>query len=150
MIGQLAGGEFDIPHVIQLAVAPVFLLSGVGVTLGVLVNRLGRIIDRARTLEASLPGTTGATHEVAATELHTLSRRAALVNRAITLCTACALLICLLIAGLFIGAVLGLELTVLLAGLFILAMVALVGGYLSFLREVFLATESLRFGARHR
>lgn len=71
------------------------------------------------------------------------------MNRAITLCTACALLICLLIAGLFIGAVLGLELTVLLAGLFILAMVALVGGYLSFLREVFLATESLRFGARH-
>jgi hypothetical protein len=148
MIAQLAGGEFDIPHVIQLAVAPVFLLSGVGVTLGVLVNRLGRIIDRARTLEEALPVTTGTTHEVAAAELHTLSRRAALVNRAITLCTACALLICLLIAGLFIGAILGLGLTALLAGLFILAMVALIGGYLSFLREVFLATESLRFGAR--
>ena len=41
----------DIVHLIQSAVAPVFLLSGVGVTLGVLTNRLARIVDRARYLE---------------------------------------------------------------------------------------------------
>lgn len=138
----------DVPHVIQLAVAPVFLLSGVGVTLGVLATRLGRIIDRARSLEHSLPSATGAAHEAAVLELGTLSRRAQLINRAITLCTSAALLICLLIAGLFLGSLLGRELTLLLAGLFVGAMVALVGGYVSFLREIFLATESLRFGLR--
>jgi hypothetical protein len=140
-----------IAHVIQLAVAPVFLLSGVGVTLGVLTNRLGRIIDRARFLEQDPPPGTGPAHDATTVELETLAHRAKLVNRAITLITSCALLICLLIATLFLGAVFSLELVVPLAGLFIGAMLTLIVGYLSFLREIFLATESLRFGnARHR
>ena len=138
--------DTDIAHVIQLAVAPVFLLSGVGVTLGVLATRLGRIIDRARLLETQVPTSVGTTHELALVELGTLSHRAQLINRAITLCTGSALLVCLLIASLFIGALLHLELVFPLAALFILAMVALIGGYLSFLREIFLATEGLRFG----
>jgi hypothetical protein len=136
----------DVPHVIQLAVAPVFLLSGIGVTLGVLTTRLSRIIDRARLLETQLPETTGTTHEIAVTELATLSRRAHLVNRGITLCTAGALFVCLLIACLFIGSLLDRALVVLLAGLFVAAMVALIGGYISFLQEILLATRSLRFG----
>lgn len=136
----------DVPHVIQLAVAPVFLLSGIGVTLGVLTTRLSRIIDRARLLESQLPETTGTTHEIAVTELATLSRRAHLVNRGITLCTAAALLVCLLIACLFLGSLLDRALVVLLAGLFVAAMVALIGGYISFLQEILLATRSLRFG----
>jgi hypothetical protein len=139
----------DIAHVIQLAVAPVFLLSGVGVNLGVLANRLGRIIDRARQLEGSVLSATGPVAVSMNAELHTLSRRAQLVNRAITLFTACALIICLLIATLFVGALTDLQLVAPLAGLFILAMLALIVGYLSFLREIFLATEGLRFGARH-
>lgn len=136
----------DVPHVIQLAVAPVFLLSGIGVTLGVLTTRLSRIIDRARVLEVQLPETTGTTHEIAVTELASLSRRAELVNRGITLCTAAALFVCLLIACLFIGSLLDRALVVLLAGLFVAAMVALIGGYISFLQEILLATRSLRFG----
>jgi hypothetical protein len=136
----------DVPHVIQLAVAPVFLLSGIGVTLGVLTTRLSRIIDRARLLETQLPETTGTTHEIAITELGTLSRRAHLVNRGITLCTAAALFVCLLIACLFIGSLLDRALVLLLAGLFVAAMVALIGGYISFLQEILLATRSLRFG----
>ncbi len=136
----------DVPHVIQLAVAPVFLLSGIGVTLGVLTTRLSRIIDRARVLEAQLPETTGTTHEIAVTELGSLSRRAELVNRGITLCTAAALFVCLLIACLFIGSLLNRALVLLLAGLFVAAMVALIGGYISFLQEILLATRSLRFG----
>lgn len=136
----------DIGQVIQLAVAPVFLLSGVGVTLGVLANRLARIIDRARHLEQFVPAHAGETREVALAELETLSRRARLIHQAITLCTTCALLICLLIADLFVSAMLGVGLAVVTAGLFVLAMLALIGGYVSFLREIFLATHSLRFG----
>ena len=136
----------DIPHVIQLAVAPVFLLSGIGVTLGVLTTRLSRIIDRARLLETQLPETTGTTHETAVTELGALSRRAQLVNRGITLCTAAALFVCLLIGCLFLGALLDRALVAPLAGLFIAAMFALIGGYVSFLQEILLATRSLRFG----
>jgi hypothetical protein len=143
---QLPSPASDIPHVIQLAVAPVFLLSGVGVTLGVLATRLGRIIDRARLLELRPLSAPGISHEMAEEELRTLSRRAQLINRAITLCVACALCVCMLIATLFIGALLGLGLVALLAGLFIASMLALIGGYLSFLREIFLATHSLRFG----
>lgn len=136
----------DIGQVIQLAVAPVFLLSGVGVTLGVLANRLARIIDRARHLEQFVPDHSGETREQALAELHTLSRRARLIHYAITLCTTCALLICLLIADLFLSAALGFGLAVITAGLFVLAMLALIGGYVSFLGEIFLATRSLRFG----
>jgi MFS family permease len=138
----------DIPHVIQLAIAPVFLLSGIATTLGVLTTRLGRIIDRARLLEAQLPETTGTTHEIAVAELATLSRRAHLVNRGITLCTAAALFVCLLIGCLFLGSLLNRALVWLLAGLFIGSMVALIGGYISFLQEILTATHSLRFGRK--
>jgi len=146
---QVTSVASDIPHVIQLSVAPVFLLSGVGVTLGVLATRLGRIIDRARLLEHRLPDATDAACQSAVEELRTLSRRAQLINRAITLCVASALCVCLLIAALFVGALLGLGLVALLAGLFIASMLALIGGYISFLREIFLATHSLRFGGQH-
>jgi hypothetical protein len=145
MIQSAASGP-DIAHAIQLAVAPVFLLSGVGVSLGVLATRLSRIIDRARFLEEQAQGSEAACQAIRTAELGTLSRRAHLVNRAITLFTACALLICLLIATLFLGALLHLELVAPLAGLFIAAMVALIVGYLHFLREIFLATRTLRFG----
>ncbi len=146
---QLPSTTSDIPHVIQLSVAPVFLLSGVGVTLGVLATRLGRIIDRARLLEQGVPTSSGTAHEAVAEELRVLTHRAKLINRAITLCVACALCVCLLIATLFVGALLHLELVVLLAGLFIASMLALIGGYLNFLREIFLATHGLRFGGPH-
>jgi hypothetical protein len=148
---QAATPALDVAHVIQLSVAPVFLLSGIGVTLGVLATRVGRIIDRARLLEQHHPDAPGgATPETPADELRVLARRAQLVNRAITLFTGAALLLCFLIASLFVGALLHLELIALLASLFIAAMLALIVGYLSFLREIFLATETLRFGrARH-
>jgi hypothetical protein len=143
---QLPAVTTDLPHVIQLSVAPVFLLSGVGVTLGVLATRLGRIIDRARLLEQGLVPVSAATHDAAAEELHTLSRRAGLIHVAITLCVASALAVCLLIATLFLGSLLGLSLVAPLAGLFIASMLALIGAYIEFLREIFLATHSLRFG----
>jgi hypothetical protein len=145
---QTASGITDISHSIQLAVAPVFLLTGVGTMLAVLTNRLARIIDRARSLERSLPETpVPAAGEVRA-ELHALSRRARLVHRAITLSTTCALLICLVIVALFADVALGKDLSVLIVVLFTAALAAFVGGLVSFLLEIRAATASLHFAPK--
>jgi hypothetical protein len=133
----------DVAHAIQLAVAPVFLLSAVGVTLSVLTSRLGRIIDRARVLEDRVaPAVTSALHA----QLATLSRRATLVNLALSLSTTCALLVCLVIALLFIESLVAVDLSPVVAVLFVAAMVALIGALVTFLREIFVATASLRIG----
>lgn len=143
---QLDNRITDIAHVIQLAVAPVFLLSGVGVTLTVLTNRLARIIDRARVLEGRLSSHPTLPHEKERVELKLLARRAHIVHLAITLTTTCALLIALLIVGLFLGAFLEIDLSKVIGGLFVVAMLALIGALIQFLREIYLATGTLRFG----
>ena len=132
-----------IAHVIQTAVAPVFLLSGVGVTIGVLTNRLARIVDRARVLE-------GRPHDPDDTRTHAdlvaLSGRAKMINRALTLCAICAILIALVIVALFVSPMLDVDLSGLIALLFIGGLAAYVVALLTFLREIFLATASLRIG----
>ncbi len=138
----------DVARVIQLAVAPVFLLSGVGVTLTVLTNRLSRIVDRARSLEGRFPAAPPDEQADLHRELATLSRRAQLINRALTLSTTCALLVCVVIAALFLGAFLELDLSAIIALLFVVAMLAFIGALVSFLREIFLATANLRIGPR--
>lgn len=143
---QTAAGLNDIAHGIQLAVAPVFLLSGVGVILTVLTNRLARIVDRARSLESSLPGAVDETVAEAQAELRTLSRRAGLIQRAITLSTTCALLICLVIVALFVAVALGRDLSMIIVVLFIAALCAFIGGLVFFLLEIRAATSSLHFG----
>jgi len=139
-------GITDIAHSIQLAVAPVFLLSGVGIILTVLTNRLARIIDRGRSLEDALPTATDAVATGMHGELRTLSRRAQLIQRAITLSTACALLICVVIVTLFAGVALGRDLSRLIVVLFIAALFAFIGALLAFLLEIRAATAYLRFG----
>ena len=137
-----------VAHIIQLSVAPVFLLTGVGTILNVMTNRLGRIIDRARSQEAKLetcpPEHTAEIHA----HLAILSLRAKLIGRAITFCTATALLVCTVIAILFVGDFLSLNTSLSVALLFIAAMVLLVLGLLWFLREIFVATARLRIGPR--
>jgi hypothetical protein len=135
-----------IGHVIQLAVAPVFLLTGVSGLLAVLTNRLARIIDRARVLEERLPSAPEPGRAGLHAELELLSQRARLINRAVSLCTTSALLICAVIAALFVGAFLSSDVTVLISLIFIGAMLALFIGLISFLREISLATRNLRIG----
>lgn len=135
-----------IAHVIQLAIAPVFLLTGIGALLGVMTQRLARIIDRARSLE-DLPASMSAERTKAVQgELRSLSRRARLINRAITLSVLSALLVCAVIGGLFITAYYAWtpDLTRAVAFVFGAGMLALIGGLLCFLREVYIATASLR------
>ncbi|HUI45960.1 MAG TPA: DUF2721 domain-containing protein [Nitrospirota bacterium] len=133
---------------IQLSVAPVFLLTAIGTTIAILANRLGRIVDRARVLEeriAAVPVQGGAAIQ---TELATLSQRAKLMNLAITLGTVCALFICIMIASMFIGVFLSLDLAVFVALLFVTAMLFFIGALLAFLREVFVAVKALQIGMR--
>jgi hypothetical protein len=138
----------DISHIIQLAIAPVFLLTGVGTKLTVLTNRLGRIIDRSRILEdRMLPH--GLVDPVDRAEINVLYQRGHLINRAITLSTACGLLVCLVIATLFIGDALGLAFGKFIALLFVLAMVSLIGSFYYFMREIFIATATLTMRRRH-
>lgn len=138
----------NVAHVIQLSVAPVFLLTGVGGILTVLTNRLARIIDRARLIEHELPGVAREDKAALRLELTTLGRRMRLINWAISLCTTCALFVCLVIVLLFVGACCATSISGPVAFLFILAMLALLGGLLSFLREIYLAIASARLGMR--
>jgi hypothetical protein len=138
----------DLAHVIQLSVAPVFLLSGIGALLSVLTARIGRIVDRARQLESRLEGADEQLQESIHRDLRVLSRRGRWSNWAISLCTTCALLICTVIVVLFVGAFLGLDVSTAIAILFVIAMVALIAGLLCFLHEIYHATASLRIG-RH-
>lgn len=133
----------DIGHIIQLAIAPVFLLTGVGTNLTVLTNRLARIIDRSRAVDARIGQGSDVEQSAARSELDVLYRRAHLISRAITLSTSCALLVCIVIAALFVGDLLGLALSRFIAALFILAMLALIGSFLYLLREILIATRNM-------
>jgi hypothetical protein len=135
-----------IAHLIQLAIAPVFLLSGIGALLAVMTNRPGRVIDRARVLEAKLEGASTAVLPALHLELARLARRTRLIDRAITLCTLIALLVCTVIAILFSSAFLHFNAAIPVALLFIAAMLVFFPGLLYFLREIFVATAGLHIG----
>jgi ABC-type bacteriocin/lantibiotic exporter with double-glycine peptidase domain len=136
----------DVAHVIQLSVAPVFLLSGVGVMLTVFTNRLARIVDRARALEECLHSAEEAHRADIYAELTTLSRRSRWNEAAIALTTVTGLLISVVIVALFVDDIVAVDLSGLVALLFILAMVAFVAAFISFLREIVLATVRIRTG----
>jgi Protein of unknown function (DUF2721) len=135
-----------IAHSIQLSVAPVFLLSGIGVLLGVLTNRLARVVDRARPLEDQHVTADPTSAEELRDRLRWLAQRARLMNTAITLSTISALLVAIVVAMLFMSAFVRFTLAVPVAALFIAAMVALVGALVTFLIEVRIATRTLRIG----
>ena len=137
----------DIAHAIQLAVAPVFLLSGVGVLLGVLTNRLARIVDRARTAETRLAGADAEAEGARLRDqLSALARRARLINASITLITIAALFVSLVVALLFTSTLVAINLAVYIAVLFVAAMITLIVALLAFLLEVRIAVASLRIG----
>ena len=140
--------DVAVAHAIQLAVAPVFLLTGIAAILSVMTNRLGRVIDRARVLEERLEGASPESVAILRADLAVLSRRAKLNGRAITLCTTTALLVCIVIAVLFLSAFLRFDASIPVALLFILAMFCFFLGLVYFLREIYLATMTLRIGPR--
>ena len=123
--------------------APVFLLTAIGTILGVMSARLARIVDRARTLHERLETAAEDRARPIHDEMRALARRRHLVNLGITFGTSSALLVCVSIATVFLGAVLKANVAVPVALLFILAMAAFVAALVCFLREVLLAVRSL-------
>ena len=139
----------DVGHAIQLALAPVFLLTGIAGILNVMAGRLARIIDRGRHLTEGPYQRPASMAVVLDRELAALERRRHLASAAITACTLSALLVCTVIAALFLEVLLGLEFKWLLGFFFTASTLALVVGLAYFLREVHLATKTVRIPALH-
>jgi len=134
----------QITHVIALAIAPVFLLTAVGTLMGVLANRLARIVDRIRVLEDRLHEVDPAQLLPAREELESLRRRLRLIYFAVAFAVFSALFVGLLIIVAFIGALMSVNLATFVGLLFVMAMLAFIGSLLVFLREIFLAVASTR------
>lgn len=140
---QLAPVE-GLAKAIQLSVAPVFLLAGISGLLGVLSNRLARIIDRGRQLQVQASDSSVAVSRDARRELQLQKRRMGLMLKAIELATVTILLVALVVAIVFVSAVARLDLALLVVPLFVLAMVCLMVAVMLFLREVQIATGQIR------
>ena len=133
--------------IIELSVAPVFLLTGIGALLTVLSNRLGRITDRARVLERRIATTRSDEHRTLLTdETAVLWSRIRIINWAIRLCASSALLICMVIISLFVGAFADVRIADLVAVLFVVSLALIFVALLMFLREVGIATRRMQIG----
>jgi len=133
-----------VAEIVRLAVAPIFLLSGIGAFLNVCASRLSRIVDRSREVEPRLLASRGPEHDRWLGELRVLDRRMSLSILALSFCTATALLVCVLIAILFVADLTNFAFGRPIALLFILAMLMLIVGLILFLWEVRLAMRSIR------
>ena len=133
-----------IAQVIQTAVAPVFLLTGIAALLGVLSTRLSRVVDRSRVLEKKHRLTHDEALSVALKrERRYLMRRGRLINWAFTLCVACALLVCVVVIMLFYSHMQAVNLARAISLVFISAMVFLTGGLLCLLWEVYISASAM-------
>jgi hypothetical protein len=136
-----------IAGVIQLAVAPVFLIAGIAGLLGVLSTRLARIIDRARVIERRIPqAKREEQRQLLRAETATLWTRIALINWAIRLCVSGALAVCLVIVALFVGDFVSFNISAVIAVLFVLAMLLVIAGLVFLLREIGVSTRTMREG----
>jgi hypothetical protein len=134
----------EIAGVIQLAIAPVFLLTAIGTLIAALNIRLGRAVDRRRSLERLLPRLPAAEVDAARAELDTIALRIRYVYLSILFAVVSALFVCLLIAGAFLGAFVRTDLSSAIGILFVAAVVAMVVCLMLFLREIFLAVSTPR------
>ncbi len=136
MVANSATAVDPVVHAIQQSVAPAFLLTGIGALLSVLTNRLARVVDRFRAIDNKQSETNKGFHG----EMITLGQRARFIHWAISCCTVAALLICIVIAALFIGSTAEIATSDAIAVLFITAMFGVISGLLCFLAEISLAT----------
>ncbi|MGC9387325.1 MAG: DUF2721 domain-containing protein [Hydrogenovibrio sp.] len=138
-----------VSHLIQLSVAPVFLLAGIGSLLGVLVGRLSRIVDKAEELNHQMVAEKAQNpidrrSNTIRQRLDFLERRRRYLNHAILACTLTGLLVALVIMIMFLSAFFAFNGSLIIAVLFILAMAALIVGLLIFIREIYFASHALR------
>ncbi len=137
----------DIALTIQLALAPAFLLVGVGQFLILATGRLGRVVDRARIIADILPRDPGPEHDDCLRELKMLDRRMTVTGLSILFGTISMIAVCLVVAGLFANRLLDIALSGLTAAAFVWAMGLLILGLIAFLIEVYLANKSIHVRA---
>jgi hypothetical protein len=133
-----------VAEIVRLALAPVFLLSGIGAFLNVCVSRISRIVDRSRDIEPQLLGSRGEEHDRWISELRVVDRRMSLVSWAIFLSVLSAVLICVLVALLFAASLTGTHFGTAIALLLIASMLAIGAGFAVFLWETLLGSRSVR------
>lgn len=131
----------DVTHVIQLAVAPVFLLTAIATLISSLNSRLGRIVDRQRALQTMAPAAQDDVAQARQREFTLLCRRVHLAYLAILAAVIGGLFICMVVALAFIGVLASVDLARFLAGLFVLAMLSLITSLSFFLREIYLGVS---------
>jgi hypothetical protein len=133
-----------VAEVVRLAVAPVFLLSGIGAFLNVCASRLSRIVDRSREVEPRLLNSRGKEHDRWLGELRVLDRRMSLVSWAISLAVLSAVLICAVVVLLFGASLTRLHVATTIAWLFIGSMIAIGIGFAIFLVETRVGSRAVR------
>jgi len=131
-------------HTIQLALAPVFLLTGIGSILNMLTGRLTRIVDRARVVEAVFTPSGDPRHDHQVEELRLLDRRMRIVNNAIFLTTASAVALCTVVAAMFLAELAGFGFARTLALVFATSLLLLIAALVLFLVEVRVAVRAIR------
>jgi hypothetical protein len=133
-----------IAQTIQLSLAPVFMLAGIGQLLNVLAGRLSRVIDRARQLEKLHPSSAGPERIRHIWELRLLDRRMTIINASLFLAVSSAIMTCIVIALLFIAELAKLHFGTYVAVSFILAMILLIAAFASFMIEVRISLVAFR------
>lgn len=137
----------DLAGVIQMTLAPVFLLAGIAGFLNVMSGRLARTVDRARLVERRLHSLSNSEiRAISQSELEESWSRVRLINLSVWLCTASGALVCLLVVSMFAAAIWKLDLDGIIVSMFIAAMLVLIASLILFLREVMMATRHIRAG----
>ncbi|MBE7540197.1 MAG: DUF2721 domain-containing protein [Opitutaceae bacterium] len=133
----------DLVSILQAAVSPVVLISGVGLLILSMTNRLARVVDRSRQLGALRRSCTGGERTRVDAQLSILVRRARLLRRAIRSSTLCVLMAAVLVIALFLSAFLRFDGTLTSAALFVSCLLFLIVALVSFLRDINLSLVAL-------
>jgi len=136
--------KMTLVEIIQVAIAPVILISGMGALMLTLTNRMGRIVDRTRSLAGQVRSASGADHPHHEEQLDILWRRALLIRRAVTFNGLSMLVACVLVVVVFTGVVLGWNIEAATIVLFEASLLLLIASLVTFLQDIFLSLRALR------
>ncbi len=144
MMTALPFAPDGIAHIIQIALAPSFLLTAIAAVLSLLTSRLSRAVDRSRWIEQHYAPRGHEAHDYQVAQLRLIHLRMKYANLALILCALSAMLICIVIAGLFLAAMFKIALGQIMGMAFVVAMFLLIGGLILFLWEVRIAIDATR------